>query len=234
MAVSDPTNPENNRRFALIVANSDYQEDPDLSRLIAPAQDADALYSVLKDPNIGGFDDVRIIKNQPSYEISKEIQTFLNERRPTDMLLLYFSCHGIKNEDGQLYFAATNTRRTILDSTAISADFINKVMFKSRSKRQVLVLDCCYSGAFTRGFISRSDKTIHTKEYFDQGHGRGRVVLTASGAMQYSFEENTLKAEVANPSSIFTRTIVEGMKTGKADLNQDGMISYSELYEYTH
>ena len=105
-------------------------------------------------------------------------------------------------------------------------------MFKSHSKRQVLVLDCCYSGAITRGFIPRSDKTIHTKEYFDQG--RGRVVLTASGAMQYSFEENTLKTEEENPGSIFTRTVVEGLKTGKADLNQDGMISYGELYEYTH
>jgi hypothetical protein len=106
MPVSGSTNPNNNRRFALIVANSDYEEDPDLRRLIAPAKDADALYSVLKDPNIGGFDDVKIIKNQPSYEVSKEIQTFLNERRPNDMLLLYISCHGIKNEEGQLYFAA--------------------------------------------------------------------------------------------------------------------------------
>jgi tetratricopeptide (TPR) repeat protein len=230
-AVNNTKN-NNNRRFALIVATSDYKEDPDLRKLIAPAQDAEALYSVLNDPEIGGFEQVKIIKNERSYKISEEIQEFLNERRPDDMLLLYFSCHGIKDEEGQLYFAATNTRRTILDSTAISADFINRVMFRSRSRRQILVLDCCYSGAFARGLLPRADKTIHTNEYFDQG--RGRIVLTASDAMQYSFEENTLRVEVTNPGSIYTRAIVDGLKTGKADLNQDGHVSYDELYEYTY
>jgi hypothetical protein len=87
----------------------------------------------------------------------------------------------------------------------------------------ILVLDCCYSGAFARGLIPRADKTIHTKEYFDQG--RGRIVLTASDAMQYSFEENALRVEVTNPGSIFTRAIVDGLKTAKADLNQDGHIA---------
>ena len=65
-------------------------------------------------------------------------------------MLLYFSCHGIKDEDGQLYFAATNTRRKLLDATAISAHFENRVMFRSRSRKQLLLLDCCYSGAFAK------------------------------------------------------------------------------------
>jgi hypothetical protein len=70
-----------------------------LKKLFAPAQDAEALYSVLKDPNIGGFDDIKIIRNEPSSKISEELQMFLNERRPDDMLL-YFSCHGLKNISG--------------------------------------------------------------------------------------------------------------------------------------
>ncbi|MFZ0514400.1 MAG: tetratricopeptide repeat protein [Candidatus Nitrosopolaris sp.] len=108
-------------------------------------------------------------------------------------------------------------------------------MFRSRSRRQVLLLDCCYSGAFARGLVPRADKTIHTNEYFDQG--LGRVVLTASDAMQYFFEENTLRVEVTNPGSIFTRAIVDGLKTGKADLNiltKMVNISYNELYDYTY
>lgn len=40
MAISNnTTNPDNKRRFALIVASSQYS-DPDLRKLIAPAQDA--------------------------------------------------------------------------------------------------------------------------------------------------------------------------------------------------
>ena len=124
-----------------------------------------------------------------------------------------------------------NTRRKLFAATAISANFVNDIMARSRSRRQVLVADCCYSGAFGRGFVTRADKKIHTGEYFDQG--RGRIVLTASDSMQYSFEEDKLQVEVKEPGSIFTRALVEGLNTGKADLNEDGLVSYDELYDYT-
>jgi YVTN family beta-propeller protein len=189
------------------------------------------LASVLKNPDIGGYDDVKVVKNEPAYKVNEEIQAFFNDRRRDDLLLLYFSCHGVKDEDGHLYYASINTRRKLLASTAISANFVNEIMARSRSRRQVLVVDCCYSGAFGRGFLTRADKKIHTGEYFEQG--RGRIVLTASDSMQYSFEEDKLQVEVNEPGSIFTRAIVEGLNTGKADMNEDGLVSYDELYDYT-
>lgn len=222
---------EDNRRFALIIAVSEYQ-DSDFRKLVSPGKDAEALASVLKNPDIGGYDDVKVVKNEPAYKVNEEIQAFFGDRRRDDLLLLYFSCHGIKDEDGQLYYAAINTRRKLLAATAISANFVNVVMAQSRSRRQVLVADCCYSGAFARGFVTRADKKIHTGEYFDRG--RGRIVLTASDSMQYSFEEDKVQVEVTEPGSIFTRAIVEGLKTGKADLNEDGLVSYDELYDYTY
>jgi hypothetical protein len=218
------------RRLALIIASSQYV-DPDLQKLIAPAQDAEALANILKDPTIGDFE-VRTLLDEPSYKVNEEIQAFFSDRGREDLLLLYFSCHGIKDEEGQLYFATSNTSRKLLDATAISANFVNRMMFRSRSRRQLLLLDCCYSGAFAKGLVSRADKKIHTGDYFDEG--RGRIVLTASDSMQYSFEADTLNVEVKDPGSIFTRAIIEGLKTGKADLDQDGRISYDELYDYTY
>lgn len=97
----------------------------------------------------------------------------------------------MKDDEGHLYFAAFDTYRKELYSTAISADFVNMIMSRSRSKRQVLLLDCCYSGAFAKGMIAKgADKEVHTKEHFD---GHGRIILTASDAMQYSFEGDELK-----------------------------------------
>jgi hypothetical protein len=222
---------ENNRRFALIIAASEYQ-DSDFQKLIAPGKDAEALASVLKNPEIGGYDDVKVVKNEPAYKVSKEIHRFFSNRNRNDLLLLYFSCHGVKDEDGRLYYAAIDTDRKLLASTAISGIFVNERMSSSRSRRQVLVIDCCYSGAFVKGFVTRADKKIHTGEYFEQG--RGRIVLTASDSMQYSFEEDKLQVEVNKAGSIFTCAIVEGLNTGKADLNEDGLVSYDELYEYTY
>lgn len=180
--------------------------------------------SVLKNPDIGGYDDVKVVKNEPAHKVNREIQGFFSNRNRNDLLLLYFSCHGVKDEDGRLYYAAIDTDRKLLASTAISAIFVNERIASSRSRRQVLVIDCCYSGAFVKGFLTRADKKIHTGEYFEQG--LGRIVLTASDSMQYSFEEDKLQVEVNKPGSIFTRAIVEGLATGNADLNEDGLVSY--------
>ena len=109
-------------RFALIVATSEYQ-DPDLKTLVAPAQDAVALSEVLSDSNIGRFE-VKMLLNQPSHMVNEEIEAFFSERKRDDLLLLYFSCHGIKDEEGNLYFATYNTVSKMILSTSV---FVSKV-----------------------------------------------------------------------------------------------------------
>jgi uncharacterized caspase-like protein len=95
-------------RSALIVASYDYQ-DPGLRRLRAPAGDAEALARVLRDPAIGDFD-VRTMLNEPSYVVNEAVEEFFDERSRDDLLLLHFSCHGVKDEGGELYFATANTK----------------------------------------------------------------------------------------------------------------------------
>ncbi len=91
------------------------------------------------------------------------------------------------------------------------------------------MLDCCYSGAFARGMLAKADKAIGTRERFE---GSGRVVLTASDAMQYAFEGSHIEGK-AEPS-VFTNIIVHGLKTGEADMDGDGIITLDELYDYVH
>lgn len=214
-------------RAALIVASYRY-EDPGLRQLVAPPQDAEALARVLKAANIGDFE-VQVVLNKPSHTVSQAIEAFFADRRRDDLLLLYFSGHGIKDEDGQLYFATPDTRRKLLRSTAVASALVNDVMRRSRSRRQVLLLDCCYSGAFARGLLAKADVAMGTRERFE---GQGRVVLTASDAMQYSFEGDAIEGR--GVQSIFTRTLVRGLETGEADADGDGLISLDELYDYVH
>ncbi|MCK4315092.1 MAG: caspase family protein, partial [Anaerolineae bacterium] len=114
------------KRVALIIASTQYQ-DADLRQLVAPAQDAEAQARVLQDPDIGGFA-VQTLLNEPSYKVNEAVEAFFTDRKRGDLLLLYFSGHGIKDEDGQLYFATANTRRNLLRSTAVWANFVNDVM----------------------------------------------------------------------------------------------------------
>jgi hypothetical protein len=216
------------KRFALIIASYQY-EDTDLRQLVAPAQDAEALARVLADPAIGGFE-VQTLLNEPSYQVNPAIETFFADRKRDDLILLYFSGHGIKDEEGRLYLTTRDTRRKMLRTTAIPATLVNDVMRYSRSRRQVLLLDCCYSGAFARGMVVRADQVMGTGEYFKEA--RGQVVLTASDALQYSFEGDQIKGEGVR--SVFTHTLVRGLETGEADLDGDGHISFEELYEYVY
>ena len=37
---------------------------------------------------------------------------------------MHFSCHGVKDEDGELYFAMANTVLRGLGATAVAAEFV--------------------------------------------------------------------------------------------------------------
>jgi outer membrane protein assembly factor BamB len=216
-------------RSALIVASDDYT-DPGLRQLRAPARDAEALAMVLRDPAIGGFE-VRTLLNQPAHEVNLAVEEFFADRRPGDLLLVHFSCHGVKDEAGELYFAASNTMLRRLGATAVAAEFVSRRMSRSRSRRVVLLLDCCYAGAFERGLAARASTEMGIEQQFG---GRGRAVITASSAMEYAFEGGELTDTRMLGPSVFTRALVEGLKTGDADRDQDGLVALDELYDYVY
>ena len=216
------------KKSALIIANWDYQ-DGLLRQLVSPPHDASALAEVLADPEIGGFD-VLQLTNEPSYRVCEETEGFFSDRARDDVLLLYFSGHGITDDDGLLYYATTNTRKNRMRATSIAAAWVNQIMNESGSRRQVLLLDCCHSGAFAR---TKALETVNTVQQFGtREEGRGRFALTACDAVQYSFEGDAVQGE--GVCSVFTQAIVEGLRTGVADMNGDGLITLDELYTYVH
>ncbi|MGD9961540.1 caspase, EACC1-associated type [Nocardioides sp.] len=218
-------------RSALIVATY-LHEDPGLTRLRAPARDAEELAEVLSDPDIGGFDVVSVI-NGRCHEVSRAVATFFKDRKPDDLLMLHFSGHGLKDDSGELFFAATDTRLDLLEATAVPSSFVSRTMDRSRAGRVVLLLDCCYSGAFARGLVPRAVGAVDVNERLG---GRGRAVITASSALQFAFEGDELAdgALDADGPSAFTSALVRGLRTGEADRDLDGWVSLDELYAFVH
>ena len=143
------------RRLALLIATYDYQ-DAGLRRLTAPAHDAGAFAAVLQDPGIAGFEVTTLI-NEPHYRVGEAIADLYRDRRRDDLTLLYFSGHGLKDDDGRLYLAMTNTRRDSLLFTSLPAEQIDQAMSGCMSRQKVLILDCCYSGAFPAGRLAKAD-----------------------------------------------------------------------------
>ena len=145
-------------KVALLIGVSEYEVG--LNSLPAAVKDVVALERILKDSEMGGFDEVRILTNPDRQTMEYEVETLFTGRSKDDLLLLYFSGHGIKCNKSNLYFATRITKKNSNDdlilSTAVPARFVHEVMNNSRAKRQVIILDCCYSGAF--------DPSLQTKD----------------------------------------------------------------------
>src|SRR4030095_7470379 len=142
-------------KFALVIANTEYQ-DASFAKLTAPGKDAEEFAHVLREPEFAAFDDVQVLINEAERKPRRSIARFFVDRKRDDLLLLYFSGHGIRNEQGQLFLAANDTEISILEATGIPAEFVTSTMNNSRSQRQLLILDCCNSGAFAYGSKSSS------------------------------------------------------------------------------
>jgi cyclophilin family peptidyl-prolyl cis-trans isomerase len=214
-------------KVALLIGVSEYE--PGLNPLPGAVRDVEAIQEVLLHAEIGGFAsaDVKLLKNPERQEMEEAIEALFSGRMKDDLVLLYFSGHGIKDDSNRLYLTTRTTRKTergeLVRSTAVAASFVHDSMGRSRSKRQVVVLDSCFSGAFAEGLLARDDGAVDIRTELG---GEGRAVLTSSTSTQYSFEEK------GEDLSIYTRFLLEGIKTGAADLDDDGVISIDELHEY--
>ncbi|MEU8310647.1 caspase family protein [Actinomadura sp. NPDC048955] len=219
---------------------SDRYEDPGLGSLRSPAHDVRALAAALADPRIGGFA-VENVFNRQAHEVNAAIEDFFCDKQPDDVLLLYVSCHGVKDDAGRLYFATTNTRVKRLGSTGIASTFVSEQMSHSMSRNIILLLDCCYSGAFVEGMVVRGPGGVGINERLS---GSGRAILSSSSALEYAFELDRRRVtkeisrygtrEEGGRPSIFTEALVRGLVTGEADRDRDGRISVDELYDYTY
>ncbi|MEH2452426.1 caspase family protein [Nostoc sp.] len=214
-------------KTALLIGVSDFE--PGLNRLPASVKDMQAIAKVLQHPEMGGFAQTNIqkLENPDPQKMYEAIETLFSDRRKDDLVVLYYSGHGIKDQSGKLYLATRLTRKNpqgqLIKSTTLPASFIHDIMNESRCKRQVIILDCCFSGAFAEGWSVKEDGSVDIRT---QLGGEGRVVLTSTTSTQYSFEKE------GEELSIYTRYLVEGIETGAADLNNDGAISVDELHEY--
>lgn len=216
--------PAPGKRLALVVATGRY-DDAGLARLRSPVHDAVEFAGVLADPGVGGFA-VTSIVDRAHHEVRLGIEDFLADRGPDDLVLLYLSCHGVKDARGRLFFTAADTRKTRLAATGVASEWLFEQLDDCRARRQVVILDCCFSGAFATRAKGDPDLEHHLTS------GRGRAVLTASRAGEYSFEGEPLPGAATVAGSVFTSGLVEGLGSGAADTGGKGQITVEDAYEY--
>ncbi|MFC3493359.1 DUF885 family protein [Glycomyces rhizosphaerae] len=200
---------------ALLIGNSDFPEDP--AHLLplgpAPANDLNLLRSALIDDHIGLFDrrQVTLLPEGSRREMGIAVHEFFSAARPGDVLLLYYSGHGVLDIDDNLYLCAKDSVARLQHATALSSSEISTAIYRSPATTVIIVLDCCYAGSFKSGGLPTG-----------QLQGTGRFVLSSCRASQLSM--------AGASSSLFTAALVEGLYRASPNTQ----LRLSDLYLHVH
>ncbi|SCL20878.1 DNA segregation ATPase FtsK/SpoIIIE, S-DNA-T family [Micromonospora rhizosphaerae] len=219
------------QRRALLIANDRYI-DESLADLYAPREEARDLLSLLADADVGAFDQTVLLENESKSSIERAIESMLRAAGPDDLVLLYFSGHGVRSSKrGRLHLAVANTEVDHLSSTAISASFIRELLDESDAASSVLLLDCCYSGAFEGHGLKTTDDLAIDGELRT---GYGRYVITATNSVERADDGRPASDTEPRLRSAFTEIIIQGLSTGAADITGQGRITPDDLWRYVH
>lgn len=211
-------------KIALLIGVSEYE--PGLEKLPSAVNDVTAMQQVLTNPNMGEFADadVTVLPNPSRQAMEDAIYHLFANRAREDLVLLYFSGHGVVDEGGEFYFASRFTRKDqgrLVPTTAVASQPVRKWMQDSRSQRKVIILDSCFSSAFARGVTVKDSGSVNPEQFLG---GKGTAILTASTRYAETREDFDL--------SVYTHYLVEGIRTGGADQDDDGLIAIEELHTY--
>ncbi|MGI0494198.1 urea ABC transporter substrate-binding protein [Alkalinema pantanalense CENA528] len=198
-----------------------------LKPLRCPANGVTALREVLENPQVGGFDEVIPLLNPDVGTMQRQVGEVFARAQKDDLLLFYFTGHGVKDLSGDFYFATRETELfqngSLNIGTAVDAKLVLKVMANSLCRRQVAILDCCFSGAFPDGFLAMDADQVDIR---GQLGGEGRAVLTAATSTKYALEQE------GEALSVYTRYLVEGLRTGAAAPEGASEIAMRPLHDY--
>jgi Caspase domain len=181
------------RKIALLIGMSEYSS-LELDNLPQAEKDADELYSVLVDPNLGDFPEknIKLLKSPNKREMELKIDWLFDDRKKDDLLLLYFAGHGVLDHKDHLYLTATDTSMKddgrLNTSTAIDSDYLIKCIKDSNAERKVIILDAYYSGAIDQSLIGRGNTRVKLDNSFG---GKGAAILESSKDKYYSPKTKT-------------------------------------------
>ena len=213
------------KKIALLIGVGKYGNG--LKPLRCPANGVQAMQGLLENPEIGGFDQVIPLVNPDVGTMQARIGAVFGQLTKRDLILLYFTGHGIKDMAGKFYLSTRQTEKfqneTLNPGTAVSADFVKGVISNSLAQRKVVILDCCFGAAFAKGFLGMDDGGIDVEA---QLGGKGWCVLTASTSTRYALEQE------GEDLSVYTRYLVEGLKTGGAAPDGQELVYIKDLHNY--
>ena len=221
--------------WAVVIGIDQY---PHIRQLKYAVSDAGLFYDHLVKRNQIPAENVVLLLNQDATltKIRSVLGTDLkNKAGKDDMVVIYFAGHGATERDAQSpdgdglekYLLPFDADLKDLYATALPMEELSRIFNRIRSERLIFIADSCYSGASGGRTIGMDGMRASISEAFIDriAGGKGRVIMTASGANEVSAEKDELQ------HGVFTYFLIEGLK-GAADTDRDGLVTVDEAYNY--
>ena len=211
---------------------------PNVRHLKYAVKDAKAFYNHLIDFNKIPAENVTLLLNQQASltRMRSALGTHLkNNAGKDDMVIIFFAGHGatekdVMSPDGdglEKYLLPFDADPEDLYATALPMGEVARIFNRIRSDRLVFIADSCYSGASGGRTIGIDGIRANLSEaFFDRvTGGKGRVIISASGANEVSVENDELK------QGVFTYYLLEALK-GRADIDNDNLVTIDEAFRF--
>ncbi len=211
-------NPEVNI-WALVIGIGSYNHMPVLKYT---DDDAYQVYAFLKSPEGGAVEDKQIKllidENATKENIDEALNSIVSNADKNDVIFIYYAGHGVEGAFVPYDFDGFN-------NLYYHKDILN-MLDKSIAKHKVLIADACHSGSM---IAQRSPfKTMLAEYYTDFERTKGGTALIMSSKEQ----ENSLEYSGMR-QGVFSYYLIQGL-SGKADYDSSGIVTISEIFDYTH
>ncbi|XCN71863.1 MAG: caspase family protein [Candidatus Electrothrix aestuarii] len=237
--------------YVFSIGVSEYQ-DSSIENLDYAAKDSKDICSLFE-KRVGTFDKV-VIKNIINQRAIKEnilaIRDVLQNTKVDDEVVLFFAGHGLLHNKTDYYFATYDMNFKSPVQRGLSYEDIESLLYAAPARKKLLLIDTCHAGeveedyniqphtdelghprfrsnSLTQLTPINSGSLMSMQDIFaDLQFSSGAMVFTAASGLEKAQENSEWK------NGAFTHSILQGVTTGKADLNKDGLIAVSELRNY--
>ena len=183
--------------------------------------DAYRIYAFLKSPAGGALDDdqIRILIDEEATKknIMNTMTDIFGKAGKNDLILLYFSGHGLKGSFLPYDFDGYNNK--------LLHEEINTILDGSDAKYKLAIADACHSGSL---LAMRSTKVPNMLNNFYQTLAKsnpGTALIMSSKSDETSLESSGLR------QGVFSHFLIRGLK-GEADANDNKIVSIQELFKF--
>ena len=222
-------NENEGKRYAIVIGINDYN-DTTITDLSKARNDAKVMGTLLKEK--GQFDKVFLMTDDVNVQgenknlyptrlnILAKLDSVLSFSSPQDLVVFFFSGHGISDYEENGYLITVDTLSEHKFNSSLKVQEIVERFKRKKLKKTLLILDACREKVNTSKSVQQSPLK---QERFDNAEVAATFYSTKAG--YFSYEDDS------SDYGVFTKYLVYGLE-GKGDDNKDGVVTFSELQTY--